>query len=80
VTKDDFLKNLAIKGFDIGFGAKRNFASFDLINKLPSWAGFTSLIIAVLQLIYTNIPHNKEISVIIIFSSIAIIYLSLIHI
>ena len=27
MTKNDFLKATAIKGYDIGFGAKKNFAS-----------------------------------------------------
>ncbi|WP_026464999.1 SLATT domain-containing protein [Adhaeribacter aquaticus] len=75
MTKEVFLKTLATKGYDIGFGAKKNFASFDIINKLPSWIGFISLAIGILQIAYENIIYNKELSIILIFAGIAIIYL-----
>lgn len=75
MTKEDFLKTLAIKGYDIGFGAKKNFASFDIINKLPSWTGFISLAVGIIQVAYENIRFDKELSILLIFVGIAIIYL-----
>lgn len=75
MTKEDFLKNIAIKGYDIGFGAKKNFASFDIINKLPSWTGFISLGVGIIQIAYENITFNKELSILLILVGIAIIYM-----
>ncbi len=75
MNKVQFLQTLATKGYDIGFGAKKNFASFDIINKLPSWVGFISLCIGIVQIAYTDIPYNKEMSIVLIFVGIAIIYL-----
>ncbi|MBV4357364.1 SLATT domain-containing protein [Parasegetibacter sp. MAH-26] len=69
------MKTLAQKGFDIGFGAKKNFASYDLINKLPGWTGFISLAVGIIQIAYQNIPFNKELSILLIFVGIAIIYI-----
>lgn len=31
-------------GYDVGFGAKKHFASYDIIEKGPGWLGFISLI------------------------------------
>lgn len=75
MTKEDFLKLLAVKGYDVGFGAKKNFATYDIINQLPSWIGFISLAIGIIQIAYENISFNKELSIILIFAGIAIIYL-----
>ncbi|MBP0611504.1 SLATT domain-containing protein [Chryseobacterium sp. cx-311] len=70
-----FLNTIAQKGYDIGFGAKKNFASFDIINKLPTWVGFISLAIGIIQIAYENIPLNKELSILLILVGIAIIYI-----
>jgi hypothetical protein len=75
MNKNDFLNTLAQKGYDIGFGAKKNFASYDIINKLPSWVGFISLAIGIIQIAYENIPFNKELSILLIFVGIAILYI-----
>lgn len=75
MDKNNFLKTLAQKGYDIGFGAKKNFASYDIINKLPSWVGFISLAVGIVQIAYENIPFNKELSILLILVGIAIIYI-----
>ncbi|WP_182921951.1 SLATT domain-containing protein [Pedobacter planticolens] len=74
MTKDDFLRNLATNGFNIGFGAKKNFASYDIINKLPSWVGFISLGVGVIQMAYEHMRFNKELSILMIIVGIAILY------
>lgn len=75
MTKNDFLKTIATKGYDIGFGAKKNFASFDIISKLPCWTGFLSLSIGIIQIAYEDISFNKELSILLILVGIAILYL-----
>lgn len=77
MTKNDFLKTIATKGYDIGFGAKKNFASFDIISKLPSWTGFLSLSIGIIQIAYEDISFNKELSILLILVGIAILYLDI---
>lgn len=44
MTKQELLKYIAIAGYDVGFGAKKHFASYDIIEKGPGWLGFISLI------------------------------------
>ncbi|SDH81835.1 SLATT domain-containing protein [Myroides phaeus] len=75
MDKSKFLNTIAQKGYDIGFGAKKNFASFDILNKLPTWIGFISLAIGIIQIAYDNLPLNKELSILLIFIGIAIIYI-----
>lgn len=43
MTKQELLKYIAIAGYDVGFGAKKHFASYDIIEKGPGWLGFVSL-------------------------------------
>jgi hypothetical protein len=44
MNKQELLTYIAIAGYDVGFGAKKHFASFDIIEKGPGWLGFVSLI------------------------------------
>lgn len=43
MTKQELLKYIATAGYDVGFGAKKHFASYDIIEKGPGWLGFVSL-------------------------------------
>lgn len=44
MNKQELLKYIAIAGYDVGFGAKKHFATFDIIEKGPGWLGFVSLV------------------------------------
>ncbi|OOV25799.1 hypothetical protein BXU11_14095 [Flavobacterium sp. LM5] len=76
MTKDKLLKNIAMNSYNVGFGAKKNFASHDIVVKLPSWIGFITLSIGILQLYYSVLGSNKELSVLLILISVASLYLS----
>ncbi len=76
MTKDKLLKNIAMNSYNVGFGAKKNFASHDIVVKLPSWIGFITLSIGILQLYYSVLGNNKELSVLLILISVASLYLS----
>lgn len=75
MTKQEFLKELATTGYNIGFGAKKNFSSFDLINKLPTWFGIVSLFIGLCQLGFPDMPCQKTISILLIVASVSLIYM-----
>jgi len=74
MTKENLLKALAENGYNVGFGAKKSFASFDIVTKLPSWVSFIILSIGILQLGYPHLA-TKAISIVLILVSIAIIFL-----
>lgn len=42
--REQLLKLIAVAGYDVGFGAKTHFATFDIVEKTPGWLGFVSLV------------------------------------
>lgn len=42
--REQLLKLIAVAGYDVGFGAKTHFATFDIVEKAPGWLGFVSLV------------------------------------
>lgn len=42
--REQLLNLIAVAGYDIGFGAKTHFATFDIVEKAPGWLGFVSLV------------------------------------
>lgn len=64
-----------MKGYDVGFGAKKHFATFDLASKAPNFIAIVTLTTGVIQLGF-NIAHtlNQIISVVLIFIGIVAIF------
>lgn len=50
MTKDGLLKSIAEMGYNVGFGAKKHFATFDIVSKVPGWITFASLAVGILGL------------------------------
>jgi len=50
MEKKIILKQIAEKAYDIGFGAKKNFATYDISQKIPGFINFISLSIGILGL------------------------------
>lgn len=51
MNKEGLLKSIAETGYNVGFGAKKNFATHDIVQKAPGLIGFASLSVGVLALI-----------------------------
>lgn len=58
MTKDEMLKIIARYGYNVGFGAKKNFATFDIVSKMPGWVSLFSLTIGVLALFIPTLASN----------------------
>ncbi|WP_417507674.1 SLATT domain-containing protein [Marinomonas gallaica] len=56
MKKDDLLRSIAQKGYDVGFGAKKHFASYDIIEKAPGLIGFLSMTFGIISLAVENSP------------------------
>lgn len=52
MDKDGLLRSIASTGYNVGFGAKKHFATYDIVEKAPGWIGFISSSVGVLALIY----------------------------
>ena len=50
MNKVDLLKSIAEKGYDVGFGAKKHFATYDIIEKAPGLISFASMAFGIFSL------------------------------
>ena len=50
MTKNDLLKQIAESAYNIGLGAKKSFATFDIVDKIPGILNFFALSIGILAL------------------------------
>lgn len=75
MNKNDFLKMIAQKGYDVGFGAKKHFATYDIIEKAPGWIGFASTTVGVLGLVFDSLS-TKLISAVFVIVGVSGLYIS----
>lgn len=73
MNKQDLLKLIADAGYNVGFGAKKHFATFDIVDKAPGWIGFFSMSIGVLAL-FVDFCSSKEMSAFLIVLGVAGLY------
>ena len=75
MDKDRLLKLIAEKGYDVLFGVKKTFATYDIVSKGPGWIGFVSLAVGVFALIYDPLSAKLP-SAILVIAGIASLYIS----
>jgi hypothetical protein len=75
MEKEDLLKHIAETGYNVGFGAKKHFATYDIVEKLPGLIGFLSTGVGVFGL-YIDDLSGKSLSAIFIILGIAGLYIS----
>ncbi|MBB2481340.1 SLATT domain-containing protein [Bacillus sp. APMAM] len=76
IDKNSMLKQLAENGYNVGFGAKKHFATFDIIEKIPNAISLIVLLVGVGQLAYPNNHYNTGISTTLIMVSILALTIS----
>jgi len=75
MKKDELLKNIAESAYNIGFGAKKHFATYDIVEKAPNWIGLCSLAIGIISLVYEPLS-TKGISTILVIIGVSGIYIT----
>lgn len=55
MNKNDLLKMIAQTGYNVGFGAKKNFATYDIISKVPGWISFITMAIGIYALVFDGL-------------------------
>lgn len=75
MSKDELLKSIAVNGYNVGFGTKKTYATYDIVQKVPGWIGFFSIIISVVGL-YREELSSKDVSAFFIFLSVAGLYIN----
>lgn len=72
MTKEDLLKQIAESAYNIGFGAKKSFATFDIVDKIPGILNFCALAIGILALVIDELNIKIVSASLIIFGVIGI--------
>jgi hypothetical protein len=56
MTREDLLRNIAETAYNVGYGAKKHFATYDIIAKLPGLIAYSSTAVGVFSLLveYTS--------------------------
>lgn len=75
MNKDDLLLQISDTAYNIGFGAKKHFATYDIIEKAPAWIGFVSMSFGVFAL-FIDILAKKHISAILIILGISALHVN----
>lgn len=75
MSKERFLRNIAETAYNVGFGAKKHFATYDIILKAPGLIGFISFSFGVFALIYDDL-NIKAISATFLVLGVSGIYIS----
>ncbi|MGZ7132880.1 MAG: SLATT domain-containing protein [Halobacteriota archaeon] len=75
MNKENLLKMIAESGYNLGYGAKKHFATFDLIEKMPGWLSFVALVVGIFALFVPPLAAN-QVSAIMILFGIASLYIN----
>lgn len=70
------LRCIAEAGYNVGFGAKKHFATFDMAGKVPGWISFLSFAVGIAGLVYEPLS-SKEPSATLAILGVAGLYMSL---
>lgn len=75
MDKNNLKKYIAKTAYNVGFGAKKNFASYDIVRNLNEYISILSMIIAVLALVF-EFFNEKSISAILLIFGIIGLYIN----
>ncbi|MEH6473832.1 MAG: SLATT domain-containing protein [Halopseudomonas sp.] len=75
MNKESFLKLIADAGYNAGFGAKKHFASYDMIEKLPGLIGLLSISVGVFALVKPDLS-TQDISAFVLILGVIGLYIS----
>lgn len=75
MNREGLLRSIAETGYNVGFGAKKNFATHDIVQKAPGLIGFLSLAVGVFALIYEPL-NSKWIAATLVVLGIASLYVT----
>lgn len=77
MKKEIFLKSLAEHGYNVMFGAKKHFATYDIVEKVPSGIALITLLIGIWQLYAPSFDYSKDVSLVIILVSVVALQINL---
>lgn len=66
MNRNDLMRSIAEKGYDVGFGAKKHFATYEIIEKAPGWISFSALAFGIFALAISGLSTNLTSSIFIV--------------
>lgn len=75
MNKQDLMKQIADTAYNVGFGAKKHFATYDIVDKVPGWIGLVSMGIGIFAL-FVDVLSTKEMSAFFIMLGVAGLYIN----
>jgi hypothetical protein len=76
MNKSDLKNKAAVIGYNLGFGAKRHFATYDIVEKVPAYFGVVTFAIGIILLRFQNSLIADLVSILTITVGFAIFYLN----
>lgn len=76
MDKEFFLRQLAEYGYNVIYGAKKHFSTYDIVVKLPGRIAFITLAIGIFQIYKPSFLYNTEVSLFLIIASIIALTIS----
>lgn len=73
MTKDDLLKRIAESAYNIGFGAKKHFSTYDIVCKIPGLIGFISMAIGIFALYIQTLSNNHISAILTVFGILSLL-------
>ncbi|MFC0338344.1 hypothetical protein SAMN05421848_3163 [Kushneria avicenniae] len=73
-NKERLLKEVCEKAYDVGFGAKKHLATYDIAEKGPGWISFISIAVGIFSLVF-EVLSQKSISASLLVLGIAVFYI-----
>jgi len=55
MNQEELLKNIATTGYNVGFGAKKHFATYDIVSKTPGMISFFSMAFGIYALVFDGL-------------------------
>ena len=75
MKKDALLKCIAETGYNVGFGGRKHWATYDIVDKVPGLIGFFSTAMGVFALVYDSLSA-KDISAALVVLGVIGLYIS----
>ncbi|WP_313388075.1 SLATT domain-containing protein [Achromobacter aegrifaciens] len=72
MKKNQLLKSIADTGYNVGFGGRKHWATYDIVDKIPGLIGFLSTAFGIFALIYENLSEKYISAAFIVFGLIAL--------
>lgn len=72
MRKDQLLKSIADTAYNVGFGGRKHWATYDIVDKVPGLIGFLSTAFGIFALIYDKLSEKSLSAAFIVFGLIAL--------